>query len=459
MTPPLNGNFIGLRALWAWVFSHPSLTLLGIGALARLPCLGWPAEVVFDEVHWGRFFSGYFTHQYYFDIHPPLGKLLYAGWAALFGFTADFVFESGVAYPASWSLIFRGLPFLAGSILPLVVFGLAKAAGLRFGPSFMAGLLIALDSGLINISRFMLLDPFLLLFGFAALWRYECWRKDRIFAELLMAGALAGLAVSIKWTGLSFLGLIVLREWLLPREPGAEAQGTHAAFMGIGALIIVPISLYVLPFWIHFALLTDSGPGDAFMSAAFQAGLRGNVYALGDPLQGLGFLDRFLELNRVMYRASADLHATHPYSSKWYTWPFMVRPVCLWYQSQEARIYLFGNPLIWWGSTAFLLTALQWLLRPSTRRLLSPLVYLFLGGWAMNFLPFIGIGRLMFLYHYLPALVFAVLLTAALMDRLENPNPWVIVAVLGALVVGVYYSPVVYGVSVPWTPLWRTLWV
>ena len=45
---------------------------------------GYPSETVFDEVHFGKFVSGYYTGEYYFDIHPPLGKLMIAGFAKLF---------------------------------------------------------------------------------------------------------------------------------------------------------------------------------------------------------------------------------------------------------------------------------------------------------------------------------------------------------------------------------------
>ena len=49
---------------------------------------------------------------------------------------------------------------------------------------------------------------------------------------------------------------------------------------------------------------------------------------------------------------SHGLKATHPYSSPWWSWPFLIRPIYL-YTSDEisgwvARIYAFGNPLVFW---------------------------------------------------------------------------------------------------------------
>ena len=39
------------------------------------------------------------------------------------------------------------------------------------------------------------------------------------------------------------------------------------------------------------------------------------------------------------------------------------------------------------------------------------------GAWLMNMLPFIGINRVMFLYHYFTALIWAILMLAYLVDR------------------------------------------
>lgn len=45
-------------------------------------------------------------------------------------------------------------------------------------------------------------------------------------------------------------------------------------------LIFVPTVVYLFWFYIHFSILTVSGPGDAFMSPTFQETLKGNTMVM-----------------------------------------------------------------------------------------------------------------------------------------------------------------------------------
>ena len=50
------------------------LLLSFLGFITRAYAIHFPGEVVFDEVHFGKFASYYLRGEYYFDVHPPLGK-------------------------------------------------------------------------------------------------------------------------------------------------------------------------------------------------------------------------------------------------------------------------------------------------------------------------------------------------------------------------------------------------
>ncbi len=72
---------------------------LAAGVLTRFYHLSQPSQVVFDEVHFGTQASYYITGLYYYDVHPPLGKMILAlaGWLA--GYDGTFIFKSiGLSY-------------------------------------------------------------------------------------------------------------------------------------------------------------------------------------------------------------------------------------------------------------------------------------------------------------------------------------------------------------------------
>ncbi|MBX4190146.1 phospholipid carrier-dependent glycosyltransferase, partial [Candidatus Parcubacteria bacterium] len=330
--------------------------ILAVSVAAHFLFFGHPNETVFDEVHFGKFTSAYYTHQYYFDIHPPLGKLMIAGFGKIFNFEPEYSFtQIGQTFPDHKYLSLRFLPILAGAILPLVIFLLALELGFAIPGAFTAGMFVALENALLTQSRYILLDPFLLLFGFTSLFFYFRFRNQGNRSSLVWMAIFGGLAVSIKWTGASFLGLAGVIELIyLLRNWSARRFSKD-----ILAFAVIPFIIYFFVFAIHFALLTKSGTGDAFMNPAFQSTLIGNGYQNQPGLKAPNILQKFVQLNTEMYHANQRLTASHPYSSKWYTWPFMIRPIYYWVgstpASYEEKIYLIGNPLIWWASTVAVL--------------------------------------------------------------------------------------------------------
>jgi dolichyl-phosphate-mannose-protein mannosyltransferase len=91
-----------------------------------------PPTCRFDEVHFGKFAAYYITGAYYFDVHPPLAKMLLglAGWFV--GFDGGFEFESigdhyhaaGVPYVG-----LRALPAFLGSVTVPLVYAIMVESG------------------------------------------------------------------------------------------------------------------------------------------------------------------------------------------------------------------------------------------------------------------------------------------------------------------------------------------
>lgn len=400
------------------------IAIVLVSIASHFAFFGYPRETVFDEVHFGKFVSGYFTHEYFFDIHPPLGKLIISGAARAAGFQPGFSFGSiGDVFPDNTYLAMRLLPTLAGTLLPIVVFLLALELGFSKPAATGAGLLVALESALVIQSRFMLLDAFLLLFGFLAFLFYAKSYTLHATRYTILAAFFAGLALSVKWTGATFLGIIGLAELITILR-----QRSWRRLINIAILITIPFAIYFSLFALHFSLLNLPGSGDAFMSQDFRDGK-------------FSTFQKFTELNEETYRANARLTAGHPYSSAWYTWPFMLRSIYYW-NDLGAKIYLLGNPIVWWASTFGIFYLLMAVVTGQYRGWQPRLMAL---AYVVNLLPFIGITRAMFLYHYFTALIIAILALAYVIDRNKHRSQIVASLVLASIIAFIYFAPITYG--------------
>ena len=422
--------------------------ILVLSIATHFAFFGYPDETVFDEVHFGKFVSGYYTGEYYFDIHPPLGKLIIAGFAKLFNFKPEFNFaEIGEKFPDKKYLVLRFLPVLAGTLLPVIIFLLILELGLSRIAAFAGGLFIIFENAILTQSRLMLLDPFLLLFGFASFLFYFKSRSALHTARYrVLMSVFAGLAVSIKWTGLSFIAIpIIIEMW--EYRMSLSYKNLIRYFKWLISFVGIVLTVYFSVFLLHFALLPKPGPGDAFMKPGF----RDN-----------SIVKNILDLNIEMYRSNQRLTATHPYNSSWYEWPFMVRPIYYWVKD-NARIYLFGNPVIWWSSTIAIAFGIKYLVLSINKRKLDEVLAILFGGYIINLLPFIGIKRVMFLYHYLIALIFAIMILCYLIDKNKNSRNIFTVIVAVAIAAFIFFAPLSYGLPLSdksyearvWFSVWR----
>jgi len=409
------------------------IIILIAGIAVHFTFFGYPGETVFDEVHFGKFVSGYYTGEYYFDIHPPLGKLMIAGFAKLFDFSPEYSFTNiGDQFPDNKYMALRLLPALAGTLLPLIIFLLVLELGLSRLAAFAGALFVIFDNALLTQSRLILLDPFLLLFGFTSLLFYfKSRRSPSAIRHRLFIAIFAGLAISIKWTGLSFIALPLLVE-IYNQSKEYLTNPTHARFIRyvsnlvkFASFFLVSLAIYFSIFALHFVFLPNPGPGDAFMKPGFR---ENNI------------VKNILYLNIEMYKSNQRLTATHPYGSSWYEWPFMSKPVFYWVKD-TARIYLLGNPVVWWTSAI----AVIYFMSSFFRNKQNYNYWLLAIGYWLNLLPFIGIKRVMFLYHYLTALIFAILILVYLIDKTKNRQKIFAGLIIASIVTFVFFAPLSYG--------------
>ncbi|EMD31776.1 glycosyltransferase family 39 protein [Gelatoporia subvermispora B] len=176
-----------------------------------------------------------------------------------------------------------------------------------------------------------------------------------------------------------------------------------------------------------------------------------------------GFLSKFLELQQVMWTTNAGLTDRHMFDSRPDAWPRLRRGINFWVKD-HSQVYLIGNPLIWWLSTAAVLSyiAVRGFLILRAKRGYKDFEntkvvkydalcgFLFL-GWGLHYFPFYLMSRQLFLHHYFPALYFAILLSCGVFDLVTStlrPRPRLYIATF-LLVLAiwnfVYFSPLAYG--------------
>ncbi|HEX9024300.1 MAG TPA: hypothetical protein VF799_10710, partial [Geobacteraceae bacterium] len=171
-------------------------------------------------------------------------------------------------------------------------------------------------------------------------------------------------------------------------------------------------------------------------------------------------------LQEHMYNYHSTLQATHPFSSPWWSWLLDLRPMWMYMGSglpngTVSTIASFGNPAIWWLAVPAVAAAAYLAVSRRDSRLgvvLSALLF--------QYLPWVGIGRLAFIYHFFSVVPFVILCIVAVIREAEARFPNFRAATWGylAVTIGLFclFYPVLSGISVPqtyvaelkWLPTW-----
>jgi dolichyl-phosphate-mannose--protein O-mannosyl transferase len=113
----------------------------------------------------------------------------------------------------------------------------------------------------------------------------------------------------------------------------------------------------------------------------------------------------FIDVQKQMWWYHTNLKATHPYTSPWWSWPFLVRPIWLHVDYVSAttikNIYAMGNPAVFWTGVL----VIPYVFYEASQKKLKNLG-LILFSYFMFFIPWALSPRIMFLYHYLPSIPF-----------------------------------------------------
>ncbi|XP_006134873.4 protein O-mannosyl-transferase 2 isoform X2 [Pelodiscus sinensis] len=263
------------------------VTLLSFAS--RFYRLSEPPHVCWDETHFGKMGSYYINRTFFFDVHPPLGKMLIGLAGYLSGYNGTFPFQKpGDRYEHHNYIGMRGFcAFLGSCLVPfayLTVLELSKS----LSAALLAASILIFDTGCITLSQYILLDPILMFFLMGAVLSMVKYNScaDRPFSArwwfwLNLTGVNLAGAIGVKFVGLFVVLLVGLNTvydlWKLLGDLSLSlvTLGKHL-LARVFCLILLPLALYTTQFAVHFAVLNKSGPGDGFFSSAFQSRLIGN---------------------------------------------------------------------------------------------------------------------------------------------------------------------------------------
>jgi 4-amino-4-deoxy-L-arabinose transferase-like glycosyltransferase len=322
------------------------------------------SSMFFDEIYFGRAAYEIIHNKYmYENTHPYLGKLLVIPGIKIFGMT-----------PFGWrfvNVLFAGL-----LIFMAYYFAMKMFKEEQYG--VMAAVLMTYSFMHLAQARIGLIDTFGVLFVFVSyFYLYQFIIKQRV-SQLWLSGLFFGLAASVKWSAVFAAGgfVFIALYLLLTKYP------LHKRFAGYKLLVYGVLSYGVLAFIVYLLSFFE-------------------IYAQGRGLQGV------IDYNISMYNYHSMLQATHPYSSSWWTWPLDFKPMGYYRQEHDgliSTINAFGNPAIFYtGIVAVLYVMYAAFIRKSLDALF--ILFAFLG----LYLPYVFIGRLMFIYHFYYAVPFLML--------------------------------------------------
>ncbi|KCZ77272.1 hypothetical protein H311_01719, partial [Anncaliia algerae PRA109] len=233
--------------------------------------------VIWDEAHFGKFSRNYLKRQFYFDVHPPLGKLMTAVSGYLFGQDTDFEFESGSEYPPQMDYTgMRRFHAFISAFVPVLMYGTCRNLGYSKSFSFYSTFFYVFENGNVSISRLILLDSHLLFFTAFVIFFFSLWRQKKSILNISYLGISIGLTLSVKWIGCFttfFVGVYVIDELYKSLKEEKLSSFFKRFFIRFIFLIIVPVAVYLFWFVVHFKILVHSSSDEANMSSLFQINL------------------------------------------------------------------------------------------------------------------------------------------------------------------------------------------
>lgn len=362
----------------------------------------------FDEIYFART-----AYEYIHDIpvyewtHPPFGKLI----------QAIPIFITHNMSPFNYRLMGN----ISGILMLVVIYLFAVLLFKKRKYACLASTLLAFDTFHFVQTRMGTVDSHLVLFILTSVYfmiRFTKYEKTR---DLFLSGLFFAFSISVKWTG-AYGGLALA---IIYFAHLIKNKKVNLGFIEKGTIffVVIPVIFYTSLYFIF--------PNN-------------EVYKTNN-------IDSFVKQQQDMYNYHSKLQDDHFFSSKWYTWPISYKPVWL-HEATRATdtketISGIGNIFIWYlGIVSYIFLIVRMIMKKDKNSF--PLLVAILSLW----LPYVFIGRVMFLYHYFPVIPFMILSVVYFLKEITEKYklgfliPLYLVPVILFFIV---YYPVISGMEVP----------
>jgi len=425
--------------------------------------LNEPQNIVFDETYHIPSAQKYLNGVFFQENHPPLGKLLIA-----FGYyvscheniTGDFIEVEKITQPWPINLnitCYRVASSAFGVFIPLIFYTLVKELTKNYKIALSTSLLLLFDTGFLMQSRIAMLDVFLLFFILLSLCyifiAIQCFEKNK--RKLFLYAFFAGCAISVKYTG-----LIVVIPFLFWICKGTIEKRT-IQHISLIALVFFIIGIVILFWWqVHFTLSAKIVFNNTYKASAE------HLQAINNDLANTNIVSIFFVrlTDSIRYHINYNkgvptlhLGQSDEIGSPWYQWLLGGKAINYRWETSDGIIYRYSylvpNVVTWLtsllggllGSAILVSDLLFGYLKKNREKIF--LEYLLILYWCY-ITPFWLIQRVMYLYHYIPGMVFGLLLWAAIVNILQKENKrigYLLVAmVFMAVVIFFLLSPFIY---------------
>jgi dolichyl-phosphate-mannose-protein mannosyltransferase len=433
---------LAITAITGEGVSDPNLSkLVDEQTLVQLPPT-YMSETFFDEIYFVRTAEQYLHLQIPYEwTHPPLGKLIIASGISIFGYS-----------PFGWRI--TGVIF-AMLMIPLIYVLGKKLFGTWIG-GFASAFLLTFDFMHFTMARMATVDTYVVFFTLASQLFFLIYLKNVLkngwktpVLPLFMAILFFALGFSTKWLVLyGFAAQLAILAALRLKEVSKLKNGlskklyvfTDPPFAAVLGFLLLAVLVYFLTY-------------------------------IPDMLAGRSVVE-VLGLQGGMFNYHATLTATHPFSSAWWMWPLMMKPLWLYVSNLPnnvtSTITLLGNPLVWWVGFACIISisifTLIKILKASSKRFDNagfPAVFIII-FFFFQWVPYILISRITFIYHFYVNVPFLCLAAAYFISKYWS-NKWVKLAAIayfaGTVALFALFYPVISGMPVPTSSIDSLKWL